>query len=77
MHFRRQQIIAGFIVDFYCHRARLAIEIDGEVHENQVDYDLQRDEALRQHDISVVRFTNAEVMRNLGQVIERIRVLCR
>lgn len=38
-HFRRQQVIAGFIVDFYCHPAGLAIELDGPVHANQVEYD--------------------------------------
>ncbi len=32
VHFRRQQIIAGFIVDFYCHRAGLVIELDGDIH---------------------------------------------
>ena len=35
VHFRRQQIIAGFIVDFYCHRAGLVVELDGSVHANQ------------------------------------------
>ncbi len=34
-HFRRQQIIAGYIVDFYCHSARLVVEVDGEIHQAQ------------------------------------------
>jgi very-short-patch-repair endonuclease len=34
-HFRRQQIIAGFIVDFYCHKVALVIEVDGDVHDLQ------------------------------------------
>jgi len=38
-HFRRQQVINGFIVDFYCHKASLVVEIDGEIHEQQADYD--------------------------------------
>ena len=43
LHFRRQQILRGFIVDFYCHPARLVVEVDGEVHNQQVEYDAQRD----------------------------------
>jgi very-short-patch-repair endonuclease len=39
LHFRRQQVIAGFIVDFYCHSAALAIEVDGAFHRETVDYD--------------------------------------
>ena len=35
LKFRRQQIIEGFIVDFYCHSLRLVIEVDGEIHEHQ------------------------------------------
>jgi len=42
-HFRRQQLIAGFIVDFYCHAAGLVVEVDGSVHDNQIDIDLERD----------------------------------
>jgi very-short-patch-repair endonuclease len=42
LHFRRQQVIAGFIVDFYCASARLAIEVDGPVHSGRKDYDTER-----------------------------------
>ena len=51
LHFRRQQVIDGFIVDFYCHSAGLVIELDGAVHHrsDQKEYDQQRDEALQQH----------------------------
>src|SRR6478609_3594419 len=45
-HFRRQQIAAGYIVDFYCHAARLVVEVDGPIHEQQRDYDKVRDLAL-------------------------------
>jgi very-short-patch-repair endonuclease len=41
VHFRRQQVIAGFIVDFYCHKAALVIEVDGDIH------DLQQEENAR------------------------------
>ncbi len=38
LHFRRQQVIAGFIVDFYCHAARLAVEVDGASHAARAEY---------------------------------------
>jgi len=44
LHFRRQQVIAGFIADFYCDAARLAVELDGAFHEPE--YDAQRDRAF-------------------------------
>ena len=43
VHFRREQVIAGFIVDFYCHNASLVIELDGDIHKGQQDYDSERD----------------------------------
>src|SRR5438105_4830960 len=46
LHFRRQQVIDGFIVDFYCHSVRLIIELDGPVHEKQIESDRERDAAL-------------------------------
>ncbi len=46
VHFRRQQVIQGFIVDFYCHRAGLVIEVDGDVHDLQKEEDERREKAL-------------------------------
>ena len=45
--FRRQQVIAGFIVDFYCHSAGLVIELDGDIHHEQQEYDAERDKILK------------------------------
>lgn len=75
-HFRRQQIVGGFIVDFYCHAAALVVEVDGPVHDGQVDYDASRDEIIAAHGLHVVRFRNEEVMRELDAVLARIRHLC-
>ena len=72
-HFRRQQIIAGFIVDFYCHQAALVVEVDGPVHQQQVEYDAQRTVILQQHGLRVQRFSNEQVMNHLPQVLEIIR----
>ena len=46
LHFRRQQIIDGFIADFYCHAAGVILELDGSIHRHQVDYDSLRDQLL-------------------------------
>jgi very-short-patch-repair endonuclease len=46
VRFRRQQVIQGFIVDFYCHRAGLVVEVDGDVHDLQKEEDERREKAL-------------------------------
>jgi formimidoylglutamate deiminase len=72
--FRRQQPLEGFILDFYCEKARLAIEVDGGAHQNpqQAEYDLQRTEYLAEFGIRVIRFENQEVLRNTGKVLSTI-----
>lgn len=73
LHFRRQQIIRGFVVDFYCHEAALVIEVDGEVHERQAEHDQAREQVLKELGLEVVRFTNDEVIDDLDAVLARIR----
>jgi very-short-patch-repair endonuclease len=75
-HFRRQQIIEPFIVDFYCHQANLVIEVDGDVHAGQQDYDRQREEQLQAHGLHVLRFTNREVVNQLDEVLQTILTTC-
>jgi very-short-patch-repair endonuclease len=77
VHFRRQQVIAGFISDFYCHKADLVIELDGSVHEDdeQKESDAERDKVLNEMGLRVVRIKNADVMKNLPGVLEKIREL--
>ena len=72
LHFRRQQIIDGFIVDFYCHKARLVIEVDGEVHNQQLESDQERDQILSARELKIVRVTNQEVKNNLQEVLDKI-----
>ncbi|MBI3742955.1 MAG: endonuclease domain-containing protein [Chloroflexi bacterium] len=72
LHFRRQQVIEGFIVDFYCDTAALAVELDGEVHGNQQDYDRERDAVLNGKGIKVLRFANAQVTVDLEFVLGAI-----
>lgn len=76
LHFRRQQVIAGFIVDFYCHAAGLAVELDGPIHAQRADYDRERDRVLKEIGVRVLRFKNEEVLENLEAVLTAIREAC-
>jgi len=71
-HFRRQQVIAGFIVDFYCHSAGLVIELDGDIHRGQQEYDAERDKILENMGLRVVRFANDDVLLNLPRVLVQL-----
>jgi very-short-patch-repair endonuclease len=72
-HFRRQQIIDGFIVDFYCHKAGLVIEVDGPIHARRKLEDAERTAVLSTRNLRILRFTNREVMNNLDYVLQTIR----
>jgi cyclase len=69
MKFRRQHPLKGFILDFYCPEKRLAIEIDGEIHKEQVAYDNKRQQVLDDQGIKVIRFSNAEAVYKIAKVI--------
>jgi very-short-patch-repair endonuclease len=71
-HFRRQQVIQGYIVDFYCNTAKLAIEVDGGVHEDQAKYDELRDGVLARNGVRVVRISN-EAICDVEAAIEFIK----
>ena len=72
LHFRRQQVIAGFIADFYCHAARLVIECDGSAHAGREDYDADRDRILAAHGLHVLRVTNERIRADLPAVLAEI-----
>ena len=74
LHFRRQQIIDGFIVDFYCHALGLIIEVDGPVHDRpeQAEHDQERDRVLAGRGLRILRVTNGEVLHDLPGVLDRI-----
>ena len=76
-HFRRQQIIDGYIVDFYCHAAGLVVEIDGGYHQRQVEYDGTRDAVLAARGLRVLRIGNQAVAEDLDRVLEHIAAACR
>ncbi len=72
--FYRQKIIGDFIVDFYCPKAKLIIELDGGQHYSieGKQKDLQRDTCLTSLGLKVLRFSDNEVISNLEGVLERI-----
>ncbi|MFC1851554.1 endonuclease domain-containing protein [candidate division CSSED10-310 bacterium] len=70
--FLRQKIIGNYIVDFYCCKLKLAIEIDGQYHQNRCQEDRNRQKTLELAGITIVRFTNAEVHSNLNRVLQVI-----
>ncbi len=73
VHFRRQQVIQGFVVDFYYHQAGLVIEVDGDIHDLQKEEDERREKVLSAMGLRVVRFGNDDVVKSLSTVVGRIR----
>ncbi|RDV15852.1 endonuclease domain-containing protein [Pontibacter diazotrophicus] len=72
--FRRQHSVANYILDFYCPSERLAIELDGQIHQNSNSeyFDEKRDQALESLGINVLRFENKEIFQNLEAVLQEI-----
>ena len=74
MRFRRQYIIGNYIVDFYCHAAKLAVELDGSQHcgSDAVKKDSARTAYLGSQGVMVLRFSNLDVMRQFENVCAEI-----
>ncbi len=72
LHFRRQQVIDEFVVDFYCHARGLVVELDGPIHEQQIEHDAARDRALMVRGLTVLRFANARVLGDIEAVLAEI-----
>ena len=72
LHFRRQQVVAGYVVDFYCASAKLAVEVDGDSHLHRIEHDAIRDRALLEMGIRTLRVSNSEVDRDLDAVLRKI-----
>jgi very-short-patch-repair endonuclease len=73
LKFRRQHVIDGFVVDFYCAELRVALEIDGAVHDRRevVEYDAARTEWLKGRAIRVVRIRNDQVNQQQLHILLR------
>jgi len=72
--FYRQKPIGDYIVDFFCPRAKLVIEVDGSQHfsDEMTEYDRIRNEHLSSLGLRVLRFTNADVLAHIERVVENI-----
>ncbi len=77
--FRRQHPIAGYVLDFYCHKLKLSIEIDGGYHLNkeQKEKDIARTAYLNSVGITEYRFTNQEILSQLETIINKIKTYLR
>ena len=71
--FRNQHPIYRYILDFYCHKCLLAVEIDGDIHKFRKDYDEHRDKYIGSVGIKILHFTNEEIFNNLNFVLIKIQ----
>ncbi|MBX2917229.1 MAG: class I tRNA ligase family protein [Cyclobacteriaceae bacterium] len=71
--FRRQHAISRFIVDFVCIEKKIVVEIDGAIHDNQKQEDLERTSILNNEGFKVIRFTNEEVLNDLSNVLQKLK----
>lgn len=70
--FMRQKPIGNYIVDFYCSRLKLVIEIDGESHDGRFDSDMERQRFLESMGLTVLRFNDMDVKKDIGNVLMAI-----
>lgn len=75
LKFRRQHPINIYIADFYCHKFKLIIEIDGGYHltSSQIEKDSERTRMLEQHGLNIIRFKNEEIKNNIEAVLTQIK----
>jgi very-short-patch-repair endonuclease len=72
--FHRQYVIGNYITDFYCHQAKLVVELDGGQHCSleEIEYDQKRTQFLQSQGLTVLRFSNLDVMRQFSSVCQVI-----
>ena len=73
--FRRQHPVDIFIADFYCHKLKLIVEVDGGVHDSEqaIEYDDGRSAELEKYGLSIIRFTNDQVLKEPDKVTLHIQ----
>ena len=72
VEFKRQVPMLEFIVDFYCQEIRLAIEVDGNIHDFRYIEDAQRQEEIEKYGVTFIRFSNKEIKYNMLSVISSL-----
>ena len=70
--FRRQHSIGQFIVDFYCAKAKLLIEVEGEIHQYKKEEDLIRRKYLESFGLKILRFSNDIILNNINEAVKQI-----
>ena len=70
--FDRQTPIDAYIVDFFCKRLRLAIELDGQYHDFKVEYDERRQNRIQRFGVKVIRFEEKAVLEDIDPILEEI-----
>jgi very-short-patch-repair endonuclease len=72
--FRRQQPIFNYVVDFYCDKLKLIVEVDGEIHafSEESDYDSKRDKILKINGYNIIRLSNFEIETEIDSAIKKI-----
>ena len=73
LRFRCQHPVGNFILEFYCPSCKLVVEVDGEIHDRQTDYDDARTAKLAEYGYTVLRLSNEQVMNDLPKVLAQIR----
>jgi very-short-patch-repair endonuclease len=78
LHWRKQHAVGTYIVDFFCAKARLVVEVDGDSHADQIEYDEKRTAYLNEFGLpyTVIRFTNREVLHQCEAVVQQIADEC-
>lgn len=73
--FRRQFPVNNYILDFYCSEKKIAIELDGSQHTEHEFYDKRRDDQLKKLGITILRFWDIDVFRNIAGVLEQVVII--
>jgi very-short-patch-repair endonuclease len=73
--FRRQYGIGCYVIDLYCPKVKLAVEVDGATHltEEEIAHDKNRQEAIEEIGIEFLRFTNLEIYHDIRSVVRKIK----
>ncbi|MFH1822822.1 MAG: endonuclease domain-containing protein [Patescibacteria group bacterium] len=76
LKFRRQHLIDGYIVDLYCHELKLAIEVDGGIHNsiNLIEEDIERQKIIEKNNIKFFRVKSEDIEFNIKEVIKRLKI---
>jgi len=68
--FDRQKIIGNYIVDFYCADKKLVIEIDGESHNEKAEYDVERENFLKELGLDIIHLLDIDIKKNMQNVLD-------